>query len=277
MTRLAHRSPTDAPSTVLVIDDDPLYVRSMTRLLGVEGYTARGETNPEKGVVLAAEMRPDVALVDYFMPVLTGDQVIARIRAFDPLVPCLVVSGYAGAQGDALRGDGNVQGVFGKAESPAHVVAWVRVWALAHRAMRALDPADGGVVLDRLTELMRLPSARRFDRALHLFATAAGGDQAPAAIAVSTAGPVLGAIGAYAGARSLEVTRTVDPFALVVDTPVHWTGGHLVVRWAGGVAALRTPEPNADALRVARGFRVVFQILGSASSAPEQPIAPWGA
>lgn len=278
MTRLAHGSPNPKPITVLVVDDDLQYVRSLCRLLGVAGFSARGESDAEAAVTQAAEWRPDVILVDYFMPGLTGDQVIARIRSFDPLVPCVVISGYAGSRRPDLLRNPDVQAVHEKAGNPSDIVRWVQIWGEAHRALRTLDPEAGSARagIELLTALCRVRAVDRFECALTRLAQAVGGQQAPAALATTASGPVLGTAGAYAGARSLAVTGVADLVGAPRAEPVYWTHGHVVVRWATGVAVACAPEPDAATLRALSPFPAVLQALHAASSvADPSSVGPW--
>ncbi len=278
MARITHRTSNATPHRVLVIDDDPRYIRSLTRLLGVAGVDAQGETDIEAAIALVPQWRPELVLVDYFMPVMTGDAVIARIRTFDTSIPCLVISGYAGGRGADLFSNPDVQALHSKAESPTQILACVDLWAKASRAMRALhtEPGARRPVLDLLTTLLRRPHADQLPYALARMAVTAGAGDDAAAIAVSVDGLVLGATGAYTGARSLGVTDTVGLLDDEPDAPVAYRRGHLVVRWGGGAAVLRCDEPAADALEALRSYPIVFEALQAASTLSDRRFDSWG-
>lgn len=80
---------------VLLVDDEQL-VREVTRsILEFAGFTV--EDTPSGLVALQrmeAGYRPDVVVLDILMPELDGWQTLARIRALDPHIPVVMVSGY---------------------------------------------------------------------------------------------------------------------------------------------------------------------------------------
>lgn len=94
---------------VLMIDDDVTYLQLTARLLkpyAVEVEIAEGVDN---GVMAARRKRPDVLLVDYNMPGVTGFELIQRLRSDEDLaaVPRIVVTGYGRVEDlrEALRWD----------------------------------------------------------------------------------------------------------------------------------------------------------------------------
>jgi signal transduction histidine kinase len=66
---------------VLVVDDHVDGATSMCRLLRVLGYEARQASDGLEGLAAAAELRPDVVLLDIAMPKLNGYEVARRLRA----------------------------------------------------------------------------------------------------------------------------------------------------------------------------------------------------
>jgi PAS domain S-box-containing protein len=98
--RVPAASPTPATGgahgeRVLVVDDEPLVRRVMTRLLSLEGYAV---TTVDGGhPALAAYDRPgafDVVLLDLSMPDLDGREVRAELLRRDPHARVVYVSGY---------------------------------------------------------------------------------------------------------------------------------------------------------------------------------------
>ncbi|NLG28589.1 MAG: response regulator [Chloroflexi bacterium] len=72
-----------APSTVLVVDDDPAFVTLMTRMLGTLPEVAAVLTaySGEQALRIAHQRSPDLAFVDLLMPGMGGLQVAAELRA----------------------------------------------------------------------------------------------------------------------------------------------------------------------------------------------------
>ena len=82
-----------APPAVLLIDDsrDGLLVRRA--LLEEQGYHVQIATNGEEGLKLFHRASFDVVVTDYRMPVMTGLELIRRIREVKPETPVVLLSG----------------------------------------------------------------------------------------------------------------------------------------------------------------------------------------
>ena len=82
------------PGRVLVVDDDPGFVRLMARLL--EGHERVGEVVPAysgaQGVRLAREKAPDLVLLDVMMPEVDGFEVLEVLRGESALRHAAVVA-----------------------------------------------------------------------------------------------------------------------------------------------------------------------------------------
>jgi DNA-binding NarL/FixJ family response regulator len=74
-------------TTILIVDDHPSF-RSVARmLLESEGYEVVGEApDGEAALALAAELRPDVVLLDLGLPGIDGFEVARRLPAGPAIV-----------------------------------------------------------------------------------------------------------------------------------------------------------------------------------------------
>src|SRR5580765_165967 len=89
--------------SVLIVDDEPNIRRMVGALLASEGYEVREAPDGARGVALATESEPDIALVDLMMPgELDGMGVLTALRERTPDVPVVMMSGRAGLS-DAVR------------------------------------------------------------------------------------------------------------------------------------------------------------------------------
>jgi CheY-like chemotaxis protein len=83
------------PASVLVIDDDPDVRGFIVATLEEQGYRVRQAPDGEHGLKEAAREKPDLVVLDFIMPGLSGAEVARRILAKAPDQPILFVSGYS--------------------------------------------------------------------------------------------------------------------------------------------------------------------------------------
>ena len=82
---------------VLIVDDSPK-VRRVVRILfeSDTGFEVCGEAeNGREAMEKAAELRPDLIIMDLSMPVMNGLDATRAIRRIMPNVPILLLSGYS--------------------------------------------------------------------------------------------------------------------------------------------------------------------------------------
>jgi CheY-like chemotaxis protein len=82
-------------ASILVIDDDPDVRQFIVQSLEDQGYRVRSAADGEHGLKEAARERPDLVIVDFIMPGLSGAEVANRLLAKRPSQPILFVSGYS--------------------------------------------------------------------------------------------------------------------------------------------------------------------------------------
>jgi len=87
---------------ILIVDDEPRYLRLMEANLVTEGYSVIKAANGQEAVDKVAREQPDLVLLDIMMPVLDGFAATERIREFSS-VPIIVVTAR-GEESARVRG-----------------------------------------------------------------------------------------------------------------------------------------------------------------------------
>ncbi|MGZ5202952.1 MAG: ATP-binding response regulator, partial [Telluria sp.] len=82
---------------VLLIDDEPLLVAHVKRILERAGFAFHAAQSARGGFELASSVQPDVILIDQVMPDLDGTRLLRMMRedALLSTVPVIMLSGYA--------------------------------------------------------------------------------------------------------------------------------------------------------------------------------------
>jgi two-component system, cell cycle response regulator len=132
---------------VLLVDDDPQYLRATERLLRRYGYevlTARGGCEALR-VVRTEEKEIDVILLDLYMSDMTGDKVVEELRKTDPFIPVILQSGYSGEDlPHKMVRQLDIQGFHDKSEPTQTLLLWTEAGVKAARTIRALQGVKGG-------------------------------------------------------------------------------------------------------------------------------------
>jgi len=71
----------EAVPRVLIVDDDPILARVVSRYLGRHGLTTEWVSNGEAAAAAVEAQRPDVVLLDVMLPGPDGHQVCRELRA----------------------------------------------------------------------------------------------------------------------------------------------------------------------------------------------------
>lgn len=80
---------------ILVVEDDADVRRVIVECLGLIGYEVTEARNGTEGLAAIALSRPDLLVVDYAMPDMTGAEVISKAREMVADLPVILATGYA--------------------------------------------------------------------------------------------------------------------------------------------------------------------------------------
>ena len=88
------------PICLLLVDDEPLLLRALARLLRIKGFEVHTAENGHEALLRLAERRFDLVLCDVRMPVMDGPTLLQTVRQRQPEPPPFVfLTGY-GDQSD---------------------------------------------------------------------------------------------------------------------------------------------------------------------------------
>jgi two-component system chemotaxis response regulator CheY len=89
--------------SVLIVDDNPFIRQSLCELFKQEtDFEVCGEAeNGKEGIEKALELRPDLIVLDLFMPVMNGLDAARVLKRLMPSVPLIMYSAF----GDKLAGN----------------------------------------------------------------------------------------------------------------------------------------------------------------------------
>lgn len=138
----------DTRMKILVADDEPLSLRSLTASLGGAGYAVIPAADGTEALqVLREADAPKIAVLDWVMPGLDGVEVIRRVRAVPSAQPpyLIILTGKEGLENVLVALENGANDYMTKPHEPRELVSRVRVGErvvrlqaeLAHRAEEA--------------------------------------------------------------------------------------------------------------------------------------------
>lgn len=146
--------------TVLVVDDQEETLESVSALLGREGHRVLTADSGAKALDLFRRNEVHLLLVDYFMPRMTGEELVREIRRLDRHVQIVLQTGYSGEKPprQMLR-DLDIQGYHSKSDGPERLLLWVDVALKAHVQMTKVLDAERlkSAMLTNLSHEFRTP------------------------------------------------------------------------------------------------------------------------
>jgi len=92
-----------AAKKILIIDDDPAFVRLVEQVLTPAGFEVLTAASGAEGLRLLFSHRPNIVLLDVVMPEMDGWQTCSRIRDITD-VPVIMLTAQKNAEEDVVRG-----------------------------------------------------------------------------------------------------------------------------------------------------------------------------
>ena len=79
---------------VLIIDDEPSILESLSGILEDEGYQTFTAENGLDGLEVVSKEKPDLVLLDIWMEGMDGLEVLSRLKRRNPELPVIMISGH---------------------------------------------------------------------------------------------------------------------------------------------------------------------------------------
>ena len=136
---------------ILVVEDEPPLIEVLRYNLESEGFRVSVATDGEDGLLMVAEEAPDLIILDWMLPKLSGIEVCRRLRSptMNNRIPIIMLTAR-GEEGDRVRGlESGADDYIVKPFSPAELIARVR--AVLRRSEPSLSDdklAYGGIEMD---------------------------------------------------------------------------------------------------------------------------------
>jgi two-component system phosphate regulon response regulator PhoB len=144
---------------VLIVEDEAALVTMLRYNLEKEGFAVCEASDGEEALVQIAERKPDVVLLDWMLPLVSGIEVCRQIRRSPAsrTLPIIMLTAR-GEEGDRVRGlNSGADDYVVKPFSPSELIARVRA------VMRRAKPASAEEVL-RFSDLAMDLAAHRVTR-----------------------------------------------------------------------------------------------------------------
>jgi len=132
----------DAIRKVLVVDDDPVVGKSFDRVLKSKGYAVITARSGAEALDKLRAEKYDVVFTDIKMPGMNGLEVAERVKASQPWLPVVIVTGYGTDANETRAKAAGVAGFLRKPLTPEMIEGGARA-ALAEKAEVAAPAATG--------------------------------------------------------------------------------------------------------------------------------------
>jgi two-component system, OmpR family, phosphate regulon response regulator PhoB len=151
---------------ILLVEDEKSLVELLRYNLEQSGYRVSVATNGEEALTAVADDRPDLVLLDWMLPLMSGLEVCRQLRRQPATsnIPIIMLTAR-GEEGDRIRGlDAGADDYVAKPFSPSELVARIRA------VLRRIRPALADEVLEYADIAMDLVQHRvlRDGKPVHL-------------------------------------------------------------------------------------------------------------
>ncbi|UCF06256.1 MAG: response regulator [bacterium] len=143
-----------AKPRVLVIDDEPVVVKSCDRVLVENGIEVEGVTSGRDGLDRAESTRFDAILLDLKMPDMNGMEVLRRIKQARPEVTVIIITGFPSVDTAIEAFKLGVFDYVPKPFTPDELVGTVKRAFELQKPAKTIEPTPTDKVMKRLLEAL---------------------------------------------------------------------------------------------------------------------------
>jgi len=136
---------------VLVVDDDPVVGKSFERVLSARGYAVITAEDGHEALTRLSREDYDVVFTDIRMPGMNGLEVAEWVKASQPWIPVVIVTGYGTPANEVRAKTAKVSGFLHKPLSPAMIESSTR------QALLERDAAEQGRAAAAATNAVAAP------------------------------------------------------------------------------------------------------------------------
>lgn len=128
---------------ILVVDDQQEILSSNKAFLESFGHQVVTAISGDEALGLFRSELIHLIIVDYFMPRMTGEELVREIRHIDEDVQVVLQTGYSGEKPPlAMLRELDIQGYHDKAEGPDRLIMWVESSLKAARHLKKVREAE---------------------------------------------------------------------------------------------------------------------------------------
>jgi len=80
--------------SILIVDDEPSILKSLSGLLSDEGFEVQTATNGYEALKIIDAESPDLVLLDIWMPGIDGIETLKEIKKNNPYIQVIIISGH---------------------------------------------------------------------------------------------------------------------------------------------------------------------------------------
>ncbi len=98
-------------TSLLIVDDEPDILETTRWAFETVGYQVYTAGTAEEGLQLFETSRPQLLLIDYKLPAMSGADLLKAARAIDPTIPAIMITGLT-HQSEAIEAECQRLGTF---------------------------------------------------------------------------------------------------------------------------------------------------------------------